>query len=128
MAQAVVSSRCWIGLNHDGQRFALIRVCKDLGRNLSILAYSALQDVAYERRSPSRVRRLISAQVEQVPALQNTQNGNGAPPELDALKGCSSGTISVHGGERAGRPRVSDSLTTPLVQVSSWCLTQQQRS
>jgi cystathionine gamma-synthase len=63
---------------------------------------------------------LISAQVEQVPALQNTQNGNGAPPELDALKGCSSGTISVHGGERAGRPRVSDSLTTPLVQTSTY--------
>ena len=95
-------------------------------RNLSILACPAPQDVAYERRSPSRVRRLVSAQVEQVPALQNTQNGN-APPELDALKGCSSGTISVHGGERAGRPRVSDSLTTPLVQVSSWCLNQQRR-
>jgi len=26
-------------------------------------------------------------------------------------------TLSVHGGEREGRPRVSDSLTTPIVQV-----------
>jgi hypothetical protein len=98
------------------------------GRNLNILACFAPQDVAYERRLPSRVRRLISAQVEQVPALQNTQNGNGAPPELDALKGCSSGTISVHGGERAGRPRVSDSLTTPLVQVSTCWLDHHQPS
>lgn len=78
----------------------------------------APQDVAYERRSPARLRRVM-AQVEQVPALQNSENGNGTPPELDALKGCSPGTISVHGGERAGRPRVSDSLTTPLVQASS---------
>lgn len=78
-----------------------------------------LKDVAYERRSPARLRRVM-AQVEQVPALQNSENGNGTPPELDALKGCSPGTISVHGGERAGRPRVSDSLTTPLVQTSTY--------
>jgi hypothetical protein len=26
-------------------------------------------------------------------------------------------TLTVHGGEREGRPRVSDSLTTPIVQV-----------
>lgn len=26
-------------------------------------------------------------------------------------------TLAVHGGEREGRPRVSDSLTTPIVQV-----------
>jgi hypothetical protein len=29
-------------------------------------------------------------------------------------------TLAVHGGEREGRPRVSDSLTTPLVQTSTY--------
>ena len=63
----------------------------------------------------------MQAVSEQVPALQN-DNGNGAtPPEQDStLRGCRAGTISVHGGERAGRPRVSDSLTTPIVQVDCW--------
>jgi len=31
-----------------------------------------------------------------------------------------SGTVVVHGGERDGRPRVSDSLTTPIVQTSTF--------
>ncbi len=30
------------------------------------------------------------------------------------------GTTSVHGGERDGRPRVSDSLTTPIVQTATY--------
>jgi cystathionine gamma-synthase len=30
------------------------------------------------------------------------------------------GTQAVHGGEREGRPRVSDSLTTPIVQTSTY--------
>lgn len=30
------------------------------------------------------------------------------------------GTTSVHAGERGGRPRVSDSLTTPIVQTSTY--------
>ena len=29
-------------------------------------------------------------------------------------------TISVHGGERGGRPRVEDSLTTPIVQTATF--------
>ncbi|KDD72485.1 Cys/Met metabolism PLP-dependent enzyme, partial [Helicosporidium sp. ATCC 50920] len=32
----------------------------------------------------------------------------------------SPGTLAVHGGERAGRPRVSDSLTTPIVQTATY--------
>ena len=32
----------------------------------------------------------------------------------------SQGTLSVHGGEREGRPRVSDSLTTPIVQTATY--------
>lgn len=30
------------------------------------------------------------------------------------------GTLAVHGGERSGRPRVSDALTTPIVQTSTY--------
>lgn len=30
-------------------------------------------------------------------------------------------TLSVHAGEREGRPRVADSLTTPIVQTSTYC-------
>ena len=29
-------------------------------------------------------------------------------------------TLAVHGGEREGRPRVADSLTTPIVQTSTF--------
>lgn len=32
----------------------------------------------------------------------------------------SPGTLAVHGGEREGRPRISDSLTTPIVQTSTY--------
>jgi cystathionine gamma-synthase len=31
-----------------------------------------------------------------------------------------SSTSAVHGGEREGRPRVSDSITTPIVQTSTY--------
>ncbi|CAD7704374.1 unnamed protein product [Ostreobium quekettii] len=48
--------------------------------------------------------------------------GIGAEAGQDARQGArwQAGTISVHGGERAGRPRVSDSLTTPIVQTSTY--------
>lgn len=84
-----------------------------------------LKDVRYEARLPSRVH-LSSCRaverVEQVPALQSTNgNGCGEPPREDqVLKGCRPATISVHGGERAGRPRVSDSLVTPIVQTATY--------
>jgi len=29
-------------------------------------------------------------------------------------------TLSVHAGEREGRPRVADSLTTPIVQTATY--------
>lgn len=37
--------------------------------------------------------------------------------EIYGRERVSAATLAVHGGEREGRPRVSDSLTTPLVQV-----------
>lgn len=87
-----------------------------------------MQDVRYDARVPSRVH-LLQAASEQVEALQfdhsSNGNGNGAPPEDPTLRGCSIATLSVHGGERAGRPRVYDSLTTPIVQarIHSWVTT-----
>lgn len=79
-----------------------------------------MQDVRYDARVPARVHQLNAAS-EQVEALQfdHSSNGSngGAPPEDPTLRGCSVSTLSVHGGERAGRPRVYDSLTTPIVQA-----------
>ena len=37
--------------------------------------------------------------------------------EIYGSERVSAATLAVHGGEREGRPRVSDSLTTPIVQV-----------
>ncbi len=83
-----------------------------------------LQDVRYDARVPGRLRRLRAAP-EQLETLQfdHSSNGSngGAPPEDPTLSGCSTATLSVHGGERAGRPRVYDSLTTPIVQVIHCC-------
>jgi hypothetical protein len=80
------------------------------------------QDVRYEARVLGRLHRLQVAP-EQLETLQfdHSSNGssNGAPPEDPTLSGCSTATLSVHGGERAGRPRVYDSLTTPIVQVKN---------
>ena len=47
--------------------------------------------------------------------VSSIQAANSIPPcELQP------GTTSVHGGERDGRPRVSDSLTTPIVQTATY--------
>ena len=73
---------------------------------------------------PTLLRQLRVAP-EQLETLQfdHSSNGSngGAPPEDPTLCGCSTATLSVHGGERAGRPRVYDSLTTPIVQVIHCC-------
>ncbi|KAL4423773.1 hypothetical protein ABPG75_001074 [Micractinium tetrahymenae] len=45
---------------------------------------------------------------------------NGASVRADRLAAASDATRAVHAGERAGRPRVSDSLTTPIVQTSTY--------
>lgn len=47
---------------------------------------------------------------------KTVQNGGGGDDDGRWLFG----TIAVHGGERGGRPRVSDSLTTPIVQTSTY--------
>ncbi|KAK9825416.1 hypothetical protein WJX81_003712 [Elliptochloris bilobata] len=50
--------------------------------------------------------------VEAAPVGRLTPNGGGPPSAQD--------TLSVHAGEKEGRPRVADSLTTPIVQTSTY--------
>lgn len=55
--------------------------------------------------------------------LENNQDhimDNSDANREDIYEGLSQGTMAVHGGERAGRPRVSDSLTTPVVQTATY--------
>lgn len=51
---------------------------------------------------------------------QEHSSGNGAALKEGASPHLSNATQAVHGGERAGRPRVSDSLTTPIVQTATY--------
>lgn len=43
-----------------------------------------------------------------------------AVPSASDLPPMKRATKTVHGGERAGRPQVKDSLTTPIVQTSTY--------
>jgi cystathionine gamma-synthase len=58
-----------------------------------------------------------AADVEVLPGTDgNGAAGNGA----GFYSQFEQGTLSVHGGERLGRPRVSDCLTTPICQTSTF--------
>ena len=70
---------------------------------------------------PVKVRAISEELVQRVHEENLHMNGT----QLFDLPGCKrqesrAGTISVHGGERAGRPRVEDSLTTPIVQTATF--------
>lgn len=73
-------------------------------------------------RTPLRPPRAASPDVAPVSAPTDDFRANGAQADRSAeIYGPSpvaQSTLTVHGGEREGRPRVSDSLTTPIVQVS----------
>lgn len=66
----------------------------------------------------SQVVKAVSEQVVDSDQAQMVENGVNGSYNLE--DGCSAATRAVHGGERAGRPRVSDSLTTPIVQTSTY--------
>ncbi|CAM6101397.1 unnamed protein product [Calypogeia fissa] len=51
-------------------------------------------------------------------ALENPVNGAALAGTPGKSRSCS--TNSVHGGERLGRPKLTDSLTTPIVQTSTY--------
>lgn len=55
----------------------------------------------------SRQQRVVAAAASEVMANDADSTANGSSVELDRLAGASRGTKAVHGGERAGRPRVS---------------------
>jgi len=47
-------------------------------------------------------------------------NGSAGSSGSGNTHGWSASTLAIHGGERGGRPKVSDSLTTPIVQTSTY--------
>lgn len=70
---------------------------------------------------PMKVRAISEELVQRVHDENIPVNGT----ELFDLTPCQregsrAETISVHGGEREGRPRVDDSLTTPIVQTATF--------
>lgn len=85
------------------------------------------------RRSTSHRARAASVASSEPPSTSSDGNGNGTitddpnfrcnglqvdrNKEIYGRERVSAATLAVHGGEREGRPRVSDSLTTPIVQV-----------
>lgn len=71
-------------------------------------------------RAVSRQQTVVRAVSEAEVMSNGTTNGDGAGIEHDRLAGTRLSTKTVHGGERAGRPRVSDSLTTPIVQTATY--------
>jgi len=50
----------------------------------------------------------------------SSSSSNGSGPQHAQAQPIDLGTAAVHGGERTGRPRVSDALTTPIVQTSTY--------
>lgn len=67
--------------------------------------------------------RCAAAMHESSPAVKSEDgngNGNGKSPSERFYDQFSEATLTVHGGERLGRPRVSDSLTTPICQTSTY--------
>lgn len=69
----------------------------------------------------SRVNTVVQAVSEnKVEQNSSKNNGSGNGREGTHNGEPSTGLLAVHGGERAGRPRVSDSLTTPIVQTATY--------
>lgn len=73
-------------------------------------------------KSISRANIVVTAAPEHVLDTNNDKNRNGAGDNgsraLD--EEYSAGLLAVHGGELSGRPKVSDSLTTPIVQTATY--------
>lgn len=90
--------------------FQLSQVYSPLSsRKLNHLPGSQARSVPFVRptRSISRFQHQVRAAAEPMTAAdQNTGNGSGSSYDLED-DGCTAATRAVHGGERAGRPRVS---------------------
>ncbi|KAL4458268.1 hypothetical protein ABPG75_013133 [Micractinium tetrahymenae] len=92
------------------------------GNHLAHLPGSQARSVPCTRlsRAVSRQQTVVRAVSEAEVMSNGTTSGDGASIEPDRLAGTRLSTKTVHGGERAGRPRVSDSLTTPIVQTATY--------
>lgn len=106
----------------------LVLSAAQLQRCYSPLTLRRVQPTAGGRAVPCcRLTRSVSRQEIVVKAVSEETvadsaqgaNGNGAE-QHDRLASASRATKAVHGGERAGRPRVADSLTTPIVQTATY--------
>eukprot|EP00887_Chlorella_sp_A99_P006206 scaffold3.g6206.t1 len=91
-------------------------------RAVANLAGAPTRQVPFCRPSThlSRLQHVVKAAAEEVMEGQEHSSGNGAALKEGASPHLSNATQAVHGGERAGRPRVSDSLTTPIVQTATY--------
>jgi cystathionine gamma-synthase len=76
-----------------------------------------IRQARFHRARPSSVqqhRTLPRAAAEEIIPAAAESNGRQQRPAQGQ------GTVTVHAGERHGRPKVSDSLTTPIVQTSTY--------
>ena len=92
------------------------------GLRLQSVRYNRHRDTALAVSTVPRQTALRAAAEEvasSVKELSTNGNGNGVHKVAKQIIH-NVGTIAVHGGERGGRPRVSDSLTTPIVQTSTY--------
>eukprot|EP00239_Pterosperma_sp_CCMP1384_P003948 CAMPEP_0197847770 /NCGR_PEP_ID=MMETSP1438-20131217/7027_1 /TAXON_ID=1461541 /ORGANISM="Pterosperma sp., Strain CCMP1384" /LENGTH=471 /DNA_ID=CAMNT_0043459789 /DNA_START=108 /DNA_END=1523 /DNA_ORIENTATION=+ len=78
---------------------------------------SRVQSLSLRKTASRSVVRSTCASTE---AEAEVASGNGASSAEVSLAACATSTAAVHAAERIGRPQVSDSLTTPCVQTSTY--------
>ncbi|GLC37442.1 cAMP-dependent protein kinase regulatory subunit Cgs1 [Pleodorina starrii] len=76
-----------------------------------------LRQATFHRRRPSSIGVICNTAAKDLEATSVSGNGAARHHEVKPAK---LSTTAVHGGERAGRPRVADALTTPIVQTSTY--------
>jgi len=81
-----------------------------VGRQSRSLSSGGNKGLSLRSRNHAGRRRALSVSANFIPAKDG----------LDPVNDKNLSTTSVHGGERGGRPRVSDSLTTPIVQTATY--------
>ena len=68
-------------------------------------------------RKPATKVQAVSEEVIEGLASHSTHDGNGVSPKTAPV---TQSTLSVHAGESGGRPKVADSLTTPICCTSTY--------
>eukprot|EP01026_Neomeris_dumetosa_P010108 TRINITY_DN1369_c0_g1_i2.p2 TRINITY_DN1369_c0_g1~~TRINITY_DN1369_c0_g1_i2.p2 ORF type:complete len:544 (-),score=58.00 TRINITY_DN1369_c0_g1_i2:582-2099(-) len=99
---------------HNSVRSAQVVITTPPNQDDSVPETEALDDSQIiKATNEEKTQQKFSISVD-YPALKGVDN-KGAK-----LRNLRNGTMCVHGGEREGRPRVSDSLTTPICQTSAF--------